>query len=97
MLSKAGNIAIFGLGNSAPIALDAAHKLSRAGLNANAYSDNHMQAIIASHLKPGDAAIGISHSGSSKDIIEALRIARENGAATISVTNIGKSPIKQAK
>lgn len=95
VLSNADNIAIFGLGNSAPIALDAAHKLSRAGLNANAYSDNHMQAIIASHLKPGDAAIGISHSGSSKDIIEALRIARENGAATISVTNIGKSPIKK--
>ena len=94
-LCNAEKIAIFGLGNSASVAMDASHKFLRAGLNAVAYSDNHMQAIIASHLKPGDAAIGISHSGSSKDIIEALRIARENGAATISVTNIGKSPIKK--
>lgn len=90
---EAGRIVIFGLGNSASIAIDAQHKFLRAGLNAAAYYDNHMQAIAASHLAINDVAIGISHSGSSKDVVEALKIAKEAGATTICITNFGKSPI----
>ena len=92
-LCDAGKIVVFGLGNSASIATDASHKFMRAGLNAVAYSDNHMQVIAASHLCCNDIAIGISHSGSSKDIIDALKIAKEYGATTIAITNNGKSPI----
>lgn len=92
-ISDAGKIVIFGLGNSAAIATDAAHKLLRAGLNCVAYSDNHMQVIAASHLSKKDVAVGISHSGSSKDIVDALKLAKEHGATTISITNGGKSPI----
>jgi len=90
---EADRIAIFGLGNSASIAIDAQHKFLRAGLNAAAYCDNHMQAIVASHLSKNDVVIGISHSGSSRDIVEAMKIAKEAGAATICITNFGKSPI----
>ena len=92
-ICKADKIVIFGLGNSSAIAIDASHKFMRAGLNAVAYTDNHMQVIAASHLKKTDVAIGISHSGSSKDVVEALRIAKEHNATTISITNHGKSPI----
>lgn len=92
-IMEANRIAIFGLGNSAAIAMDAQHKFLRAGLNAAAYSDNHMQAIVASHLTKDDVAIGISHSGSSIDIVDALKIAQKYGAATIGITNFGKSPI----
>ncbi len=91
----AKRIVIFGLGNSAAIAMDAGHKLLRAGCNAYAYSDNHMQVIAASHLGKEDVAIAISHSGSSKDIVEALKVAKQNGATTISITNHGKSPIQK--
>lgn len=94
-ICKANKIVIFGLGNSASVALDASHKLLRAGCNAFAYSDNHMQVIVSSHLAPGDVVIAISHSGSSKDIVEALKIAKESGATTIAVTNSGKSPIQK--
>ncbi len=90
---SARKIAIFGLGNSSPVAQDAGHKFFRAGCDAYVYSDNHMQAIAASHLKEGDVAIGISHSGSSKDIVDALKIAKLQGATTVSITNKGKSPI----
>ena len=92
-ICKAGKIALFGLGNSASVALDASHKFIRAGLNATACSDNHMQMIVASHLGRGDVAIAVSHSGSSKDIVEALKVAKEHGATTIAITNVGKSPI----
>ena len=92
-ISEANKIVIFGLGNSAAIATDASHKFLRAGLNAVAYSDNHMQVIAASHLTENDVVIGISHSGSSKDIVDALKIAKEHNATTIAITNSGKSPI----
>lgn len=93
LLASARRIAVYGLGNSASVAQDLQHKFLRAGYDATVYSDNHMQAISASHLHKGDVAIGISHSGSSKDIVDALRIAKEAGAATIAITNQGKSPI----
>lgn len=91
----AEQIVVFGLGNSASVAMDAAHKLLRAGYHAVAYTDNHMQVIAASHLQPKDVAIAISHSGSSKDVVEALGVARRHGATTVSITNHGKSPIQK--
>ena len=90
---RADRIITLGLGNSASVAVDMSHKFLRAGCSAVAYTDNHMQAIAASHLTPRDVAIGISHSGSSRDIVDALRIAKERGATTICLTNYGKSPI----
>lgn len=90
---NARRIAIFGLGNSASVVIDAQHKLLRAGLDASAYCDNHMQAIAASHLSSDDVAIGISHSGSSRDVVEALKLSKDSGASTICITNFGKSPI----
>lgn len=92
-LLHARKIAIFGLGNSAPVAQDAGHKFFRAGCDATACSDNHMQVIAASHMNDRDVALGISHSGSSRDIIDALSVAKERGATTIAITNHGKSPI----
>lgn len=94
-IASAEKTVLFGLGNSASIALDASHKLQRTGCNAYSYSDNHMQVIAASHLTSKDVAIGISHSGSSKDIVDALKIAKESGATTVAITNSGKSPIQK--
>lgn len=92
-IMHARRVVILGLGNSASIALDAQHKFLRAGLDATACSDNHMQTIIASHLKEGDVCLGVSHSGASSDIVEALKIAGRQGATTVCITNQGVSPI----
>lgn len=94
-IMNADRIVIFGLGNSAAIAQDAAHKFLRLGLAAQSCSDNHMQAIIASHLKRGSVAIGISHSGASRDIVEALRLSRACGATTVGITNYGSTPLAE--
>ncbi|MBQ7294162.1 MAG: MurR/RpiR family transcriptional regulator [Clostridia bacterium] len=92
-LAASERIIIFGLGNSASVATDMSHKLLRAGCNSVAYSDNHMQVIAASHLTEKDTVVGISHSGSSRDIVEALKIAKDHGAVTVCITNKGKSPV----
>lgn len=95
-IMKSKRIVVFGLGNSAAIAQDAAHKFLRLGFNAQSCSDNHMQAIIASHLDRESVAIGISHSGSSKDIVDALKLSKIGGATTVCITNYGSSPIVKA-
>lgn len=94
-LINADKILIFGLGNSASVAIDASHKMLRLGLNAHAFTDNHMQAIASAHTNEKSVVVGISHSGSSKDIIQALQTAKDNGATTISISNLGKSPIEK--
>ena len=92
-IMSAQRIAIYGLGSSAPVALDASHKFLRIGLNAQAYSDNHMQVIAASHLNRNSVAIGISHSGAAKDTVDALRLSKIGSAFTIGVTSYPDSPI----
>jgi DNA-binding MurR/RpiR family transcriptional regulator len=84
---------LIGLGTSAQVAEDASNKLLRAGCNSSAYADTHMQAIAVSQLRAGDVVIGISQSGSSKDVVEAMKIARGHGATTISITSKERSPI----
>jgi RpiR family carbohydrate utilization transcriptional regulator len=94
-IMNARTVAIFGLGNSHSIAIDLQHKLMRLGINAVAYVDSHMQAIKATHLGQGDVVFAISHSGSSTDIVDSTKIAKNNGATTISLTNIGSSPLSK--
>lgn len=90
---EADNVLVCGLGNSASVAIDASHKMFRLGLSAHAYTDNHLQAIAAAHTTKRSVVIGISHSGASRDILQAMQIAKQNGATTIAITNLGKSPI----
>ena len=92
---NANRILIFGVGFSSSVAIDMQHKLMYAGFPATAYSDAHLQMISATHIERGDVAIGISLSGSSIDIVEALRTAKERGATTIAVTHYGISPIDE--
>ena len=45
------------------------------------------------NVRKGDVVVGISHSGETKDTIETMRIAKENGAVTIVITSFKDSPI----
>ncbi|MFA5562428.1 MAG: MurR/RpiR family transcriptional regulator [Eubacteriales bacterium] len=92
-IAGARKVVLVGLGSSAAVAVDMANKLLRAGCDANTYADTHMQTIAISFLGQRDVLVGISHSGASKDIVEALKAARQNGATTICITGTEKSPI----
>jgi RpiR family transcriptional regulator, carbohydrate utilization regulator len=92
-LYHANLLVFYGMAASAAVALDSAHKFLRINIRSVSYSDSHMQAISASLLRNGDVAFGISHSGSSRDVVDALRIARQNKATTVCLTHHTKSPI----
>lgn len=91
----ARRVCIYGLGNSHAVALDLQHKLNRLGLDAAAFTDPHLQAINASYCGPGDLVFAISHSGSSRDIVDSVRIARARGARIITLTSMGVSPLQR--
>lgn len=90
---KANKILLFGVGGSGSIADDASHKFLKVGIDANYYRDTNLQAMAASLLDENGLAIGISHSGATKSVIDAMILAKNAGATTICITNYIKSPI----
>lgn len=94
-IKNAAHVLIFGLGNSHSVALDLQHKLMRLGINAQAHTDSHLQSIAAVNAHFGDVVFAISHSGSSSDIVDASKLAKQKGAVIISLTNIGTSPLSK--
>jgi DNA-binding MurR/RpiR family transcriptional regulator len=55
-----------------------------------------MMLMSASLIADGDIAIGFSHSGNTTAVIEAIQLARRNGARTIAVTNYNSSALAHA-
>ena len=94
-LLGAKRIYIFGVGGSAAVASDVQHKFSRLGLDATAYSDLNLQAIVAAYAGKNDVVFAISHSGSSKVVVDNTNIAKTNGATVISLSSTGKSPLTE--
>lgn len=93
MLDKAPSIHFFGVGTSGLTALDAKSRFLRIGRRTEAIVDPHLQAMTAATLGKDDVAIGISITGSTRDTIQSLEIAKENGANIIVITYYSRSPI----
>ena len=87
ILHRARNRDFYGLGGSAQIARDVAHKFLRIGLRATVHDDAHMMLMSAAMLGPDDAVMVFSHSGTTSAVVEALELARRSGARCIAVTN----------
>ncbi len=93
LIENANKILIVGVGTSAANVQDAHNKFFRLGLNSVAQPDAHLQLMEASLLSHGDVIIAITHSGRTRDPIEALETARNAGAKTICITSNSKGPI----
>ncbi|MDO5644221.1 MAG: MurR/RpiR family transcriptional regulator [Dermabacter sp.] len=90
---RARDIVTFGVGASAFAAMDLQQKFSRIGMRATSHVDAHQGLPAASLLTPEDVAVGISHSGSTWDVLDALTIAKAQGARTIAITNAPASDL----
>lgn len=93
LLSKAKKILIIGVGTSTPILFDAFNKFLRLGLWCSYQNDSHLQMMEAALLRKGDLILAISHSGSTKDPIDTIDVAKKNGVKTIAITNNSLSPL----
>jgi RpiR family transcriptional regulator, carbohydrate utilization regulator len=91
MLIQARQIHFFGLGASAPVALDAQHKFFRFNLAVSAHADVLMQRMLASVAHTGELFVIISYTGRTRELVEVARLARENGASVLGLTALAKA------
>jgi RpiR family carbohydrate utilization transcriptional regulator len=94
LLIQARQIHFFGLGASAPVALDAQHKFFRFNLAVTAHADVLMQRMLASVAHTGELFVMISYTGRTRELVDVARLARENGASVLGLT-AADSPLAQ--
>jgi RpiR family carbohydrate utilization transcriptional regulator len=92
-LARADRIEFIGFGGSAAVAMDARHKFFRLGIPCTWQDDPHMQVMSAALMGPRSVVVAISHSGSTKDVVETLEIAKQAGATTIAIVSHRKAPV----
>ncbi len=93
LLAGARRILIVGVGTSAPIVHSMYNMLMRLGLNCKAQTDSYLQLMEVALVGPGDLVVAVSQSGTSIDPVLSLKLARENGAATMCITGNAQSSI----
>src|SRR4051812_33463065 len=71
------------------MASDFQARLFRMGLTSNAYLDQHLQLVSAATLDATGVAFAISHVGGMPSLIEAVDVARGQGAKVIALTQAG--------
>lgn len=94
-INSAGRIDIYGASASGFVALDFQQKLHRIGRTAFYWPDVHTALTSAALLGKGDVAVGISHTGTTSDVVEVLEQAHARGATTVALTNFPRSPITE--
>jgi len=93
LIANARQRDFYGIGGSAQIARDVAHKFLRIGVRAQVFDDAHMMLMSAALLREGDVVVAFSHSGTTTAVIEPVELARKRGARTIALTNYATSPL----
>ncbi|MGM0767279.1 MAG: MurR/RpiR family transcriptional regulator [Pseudomonadota bacterium] len=86
-LIQAKQINFFGMGGSAPVALDAQHKFFRFNIPVMSYDDALMQRMVAAGSGTGDVIVIVSYTGRTRESVDIAQIARTNGATVIGITN----------
>jgi len=92
-IARARRVEIYGIGGSAPLAFDAYHKFMKLGIAASWLNDSDLMAMSSSLLDTADVVLGISHTGASRDVCDAMENAQKVGATTICITHRATSPI----
>lgn len=92
-INQSQRILFFGVGASGIIATDAYHKFLRLGLNVNICTDSHMMSILGAHTTQSDLIFAVSHSGESRELMDAIELAKENDTKVVVITSYANSTI----
>ncbi|RCW24923.1 RpiR family transcriptional regulator [Ciceribacter lividus] len=95
-LSRAEMLYAFGSGgNSSMIAGEIQNRLFRLGVRVTVSNDHSMQLMMTAAARSNDVVIGSSLSGRNSELVRCFNLARENGIATIALTQ-SDSPVARA-
>ncbi|MCI1017612.1 MurR/RpiR family transcriptional regulator [Microbacterium sp. C5A9] len=89
----ADRIVLFGVGASGLAAADLGQKLLRIGRLAVVASDSHEATAVAALGTTRSVAIGLSHSGTTRETVTFLQTARSAASITIAITGAASSPL----
>lgn len=95
LLRKARVIYLFGLGASLCAAKDAYLKFLRLNKLCVINEDWHSQILQARNATREDAAIIVSYSGTTQEIIECMQDLKRNDTPTIAITRCVQSPVSE--
>ncbi|MFJ7467082.1 MurR/RpiR family transcriptional regulator [Peribacillus frigoritolerans] len=94
-LTKANKIHVYGIGSSGIAAQEFKSKFFRIGLTVEAITDPHQSMMDAALSNENSVVIGISISGTTKEVISAVKIAKKQGACTLVFTGDKNSELSQ--
>ena len=94
-IMAAKKIEIYGVFHSGIVANDFCFQLIQLGIPATYVGDHLLCAVSASMLDSDCLVIAISSSGSTKPVIDAVRIAKDNGVPIIGLTAHKSSPLSE--
>lgn len=93
LINNSDDILIYGVGHSGITALDLQSRFVRIGKNVQVVTDPHFQMMRSCSANEKTVVIAISLSGSTKDIVDAVKKAKENHSTVIAITNYTKSAL----
>jgi DNA-binding MurR/RpiR family transcriptional regulator len=93
MMLKAVRIVFFGVGSSGFSAEIAKYRFIRMGLPVEAVTDSHFGPVKATLMNKDEVAVLLSVSGSTVDIVDIAKIAKDNGVKVVCITSHVKSPV----
>ncbi|MGM1033595.1 MAG: MurR/RpiR family transcriptional regulator [Bacillota bacterium] len=94
-LTKANKIHVYGIGSSGIAAQEFKSKFFRIGLTVEAITDPHQSMMDAALSNEYSVVIGISISGTTKEVISAVKIAKKQGACILVFTGDKNSELSQ--
>jgi RpiR family carbohydrate utilization transcriptional regulator len=87
MIATAHQVVVFGLGGSSTaLAQETQYRLFRYGVVISAHADPYIMRMTASTLKPKDLVIAISATGRTRELLEAVEVAKHYGASIVGIT-----------
>lgn len=94
LILTAKKIYFIGIGYSGVVAIDSNYKFMRIGLNTVPITDSHTMVIMSAIMNRGDVIVAISHSGTTKEILKTVELAKENKVKIISLTEDTDNPLR---
>ncbi|MFW6138896.1 MAG: MurR/RpiR family transcriptional regulator [Spirochaetota bacterium] len=86
---------LFGLGGSGGVGYLGELLFSHLGINCASISEPYRMIVKAGHSVQNTLIIGLSHSGRTRYVVDAVKMGKNNGAFTIGISNYRHSPLAE--
>ena len=95
LLLNSRQVVVIGSGSSGTAVAHARARFMLLDLKAQICTDFHFMLMAAALLTKDDVVLAVSNSGTTRETVETVRAARENGAKIVAITNNSLSPLSR--